>query len=271
MNRLTQWVGGRLGRYLTRPIRTTSAGWPLDRAQLAAHVRAGDVLLIEGVSRVSSAIKYLTQSTWSHAALCVGDATGLHAPDGEPMCLIEADIVDGVRAVPLSTYAGWHGRICRPVGLAADDLARLCAFAVARLGEQYDLKNLADLARYLLPHPPVPSRFRRRMLALGSGDPTRAICSTLIAQAFESIRYPILPIIETVHRGDASRADCIDEILHVRNYSLFVPRDFDVSPYFDVVKPAIASGFDFHHLHWEGAATPAALASPEPAREQRTP
>ena len=46
--------------------------------------------------------------------------------------------------------------------------------------------------RYLMPMP-VPRRWRRRVLALGSGDPTRIICSALIAQAFESVRYPILP------------------------------------------------------------------------------
>ena len=44
-----------------------------------------------------------------------------------------------------------------------------------------DLKNVFDLARYLFPVPPVPSRLRRRLIALGSGDPTRAICSTVIA------------------------------------------------------------------------------------------
>ena len=32
-----------------------------------------------------------------------------------------------------------------------------------------------------------------RMIALGSGDPTRAICSTMIAQAFGLVHYPILP------------------------------------------------------------------------------
>lgn len=36
----------------------------------------------------------------------------------------------------------------------------------------------------------------------------------------------------------------IDEILHAHHHSLFVPRDFDVSPYFAVVKPSLAAGFD---------------------------
>lgn len=57
-------------------------------------------------------------------------------------------------------------------------------------GNQYDLRNVIDLARYLLPTPPVPLRFHRLLLALGNGDPIRAICSTLIAQAFQSIAIP---------------------------------------------------------------------------------
>lgn len=31
---------------------------------------------------------------------------------------------------------------------------------------------------------------------------------------------------------------------------LFVPRDFDVSPYFEVVKPTLAQGFDYRQLNW---------------------
>jgi hypothetical protein len=83
-----------------------------------------------------------------------------------------------------------------PTDLSERDRLHLVEFACSRIGEQYDLKNIVVLARYLIPMTPVPSKWRRRMLASGSGDPTRAICSTLIAQCFQSIRYPILPIVE---------------------------------------------------------------------------
>ena len=88
------------------------------------------------------------------------------------------------------------------------------------------------------------------MLALGSGDPTRAICSTLIAKAFQSVRYPILPIVESGPSKDPACPGCVAELLHVRHHSLFVPRDFDVSPYFDVVKPTLAAGFNPRRLVW---------------------
>jgi hypothetical protein len=58
---------------------------------------------------------------------------------------------------------------------------------LARRGKQYDARRIIDLARYLSPYPAAPVWFRRRMLAIGSGDPTKAICSTLIAAAFDPL------------------------------------------------------------------------------------
>jgi hypothetical protein len=83
------------------------------------------------------------------------------------------------------------------------------------------------------------------MIAFGSGDPTKIICSALIAQAFDAVRYPILPKITRAASRKARR-----EILHIRDSSLYMPRDFDISPYFEVVKPTIVHGFDYLALHW---------------------
>lgn len=249
MKRLLQYFGAQLSRYLTRPSSApyTSPATNLDR--LRSVLRPGDVLLVEGNFRISGVIKYLTQSTWSHAALYVGDGLGRDA-NGESLCFIEADAVHGVRGTSVYEYEGLHTRICRPVGLTSADADRVIAYAKARLGHRYDLKNVIDLVRYLLPTPPVPVGWRRRMLALGSGDPSRAICSTLLAQAFQSIRYPILPVVSREMVDDPSCRDCIREIMHIRHHSLFVPRDFDVSPYFEIVKPSINSDWDYRQLEW---------------------
>ena len=90
--------------------------------------------------------------------------------------------------VPLSKYAHFNTRICRAVGLGDASKQKVVDYALARIGKQYDSKQIVDLARYLFPYPPVPVWFRRRMLSIGSGDPTKAICSTLIAEAFASIQ-----------------------------------------------------------------------------------
>ncbi len=242
-------IGKRLAAYLAAPrdlesVRTSRPG------ALAACLQVGDVLLIEGTSRFSSAIKYLTQSSWSHAALYVGDALGKTNAQGEVLNLIEADIIVGVQAVPLSHYESWHTRICRPQGLTDTDCIQLIEHARSRLGHHYDLKNIFDLARYFIATPPVPGSWKRRMLAFGSGDPTRAICSSLIAEAFQSIHYPILPDIELQGKQTRKGRHYVDEIMHIRHHSLFVPRDFDVSPYFDIIKPTLVQGFDFHKLTW---------------------
>ena len=101
---------------------------------------------------------------------------------------------------PLSKYSRFHTRVCRPIGLTADDCARVCTYAAERIGFDYDVKNIFDLLRYLLPLP-VPQRWRRRMMSLGSGHPTRIICSALIAQAFEHVHYPILPKVTRMESG----------------------------------------------------------------------
>jgi hypothetical protein len=249
----TSLLGRLLARFLTRPHHVHGTSAPADLARLKACLRPGDVLLVEGHSRISTAIKYLTQSTWSHAALYVGPRSELPEVRGEAPCFVEADTVDGVRAVGFAQFAGLHARVCRPASLSGEEVARVIAHVLARIGHRYDMRNIIDLARYVIPTPPVPLRWRRRLLVLGSGDPTRAICSTLIAQAFESVRYPILPIVEQRPRGDPLCPACVDEILHVRHHSLYVPRDFDVSPYFGIVKPTLADDFDHRQLSWHEA------------------
>jgi hypothetical protein len=260
-----RWIGARLGAYLSKTVPSPGTAAATDTAKLLACLQPGDVVLVEGHSRVSGAIKYLTQSTWSHAALYTGQPVGGVDERGLERSFVEADLQQGVRAVSVAEFEGLHCRICRPVGLTAADIAAVSGYVTARLGQQYDLRNVFDLARYLFPTPPVPTRWRRRMIALGSGDPTRAICSTLIASAFQSVRYPILPQIEALPSSDPHCVGCIEHILHVRHHSLYVPRDFDVSPYFEIVKPTLAFGFNHRLLRWDDAV---AQAQPVAAQGQ---
>jgi len=73
----------------------------------------------------------------------------------------------------------------------------------------------------------------------------------LVAQAFQSIRYPILPKITLELAVNRDCKGCVQELLHIRHHSLFTPRDFDVSPYFQIVKPTLENGFDHRALCWD--------------------
>ena len=245
-------IGKLIADYLQTELKGYPPFMPSDPEYLRGMIAPGDVLLVEGNNRVSGIIKYLTQSTWSHAALYVGPVDGAHEPGGEQHVLIEANVGEGVMSAPLSKYFSYHTRICRPIGLSYEDRYTVCRYAINRIGFGYDTKNILDLMRYLIPLP-VPQRWRRRLIAFGSGDPTKMICSALIAQAFDAVRYPILPKITRAGSKAARR-----EILHIRDSSLYMPRDFDISPYFEIVKPTVVHGFDYTALHWADKQKPLA-------------
>ncbi len=249
-DRAQGWLGRNIAQYLTQPVHGYEPAYPPDANALARVLQPGDVLLVEGNTRVAGIIKYLTQSTWSHSAQYVGEIPGRVTPDGEPHVLVEAEIDEGVVTSPLSKYRNSHVRICRPHALTPQDRQAVVRFMVDRIGYQYDVKNVTDLLRFLVPLP-FPVRYRRRLMALGSGEPTRAICSTLIAEAFQSVRYPILPRVKGPDDDRKVKSEFArEEILFIRHHSLYTPRDFDISPYFAVVKPTLETGFDYKRYLW---------------------
>lgn len=268
----------RIGRFFAGRLSAPTSGYipftPSDLETMRKIMRPGDILLVEGNQKVSSIIKYLTQSTWSHAAIYVGNAidepvAGNNEPHECP-CLIEVNLGEGCITAPLAKYETYNTRICRPVGLTDDDANAVVQFMISKIGLQYDHSNIFDLLRYFFPLP-IPAQFRRRMIALGSGDPSRAICSSLIAQAFQSVGYPVLPVFEGLREEECHEGHCYHEVLHIRHHSLFAPRDFDLSPYFEVVKPTLKRGFDYKTLKWSGKVADYDIlkktrpAEPEPA------
>jgi len=77
------------------------------------------------------------------------------------------------------------------------------------------------------------------------------------------VRYPILPKVTLLENEQAR-----EEILEIRHSSLYAPRDFDISPYFAVVKPTIAKGFDYKSMAWadrpaDAPVIPAPALAPE--------
>lgn len=261
-------------KILTKRLRNYTSRCPNDLDELKNHIKKGDVILLEGEQRVSEVIKYLTQSSWSHAALYIGDellrrnhpqAGQARAAFGEEAnyLLVEALVEGGVVVSPLSKYLNLNIRVCRPHNLRKDHVQHILDEVIHQLGHEYDLQNVFDLARYFLPVSIVPRRFRRKALHFGSRLPTQVICSSMIAAAFDTVGFPVVPQITTqpvtltprswrerlLSFANGSRSQFV---FHRPHHSLVTPRDFDLSPYFEIVKfNMIESGrFDYSKIVW---------------------
>lgn len=276
-SRLRHFLYRHASRILSAPLGTYHRSSSQDVEQLKRHVRKGDVLLVCGDQRVSEVIRYLTQSSWSHAAIYVGDELLRRDParareleerfgDDARHLIVEALIDEGVVASPITKYRGFHLRLCRPFGIAERDVARVMDLVLEHIGADYDLTNLLDLARYFLPVSIVPARFRREALEFGSGKPTEVICSSMIARAFDAVGFPILPrpagdpaengaspgaaaggpapyhAASDVPSWPSRRPLARDLRLHRRPHALITPRDFDLSPYFEIIKFSLIEG-----------------------------
>lgn len=186
--------------------------------------------------------------------------------------MVEALVESGVVYSPISKYRDFNLRVCRPYNLANGDLNRLIDEAMRALGGSYDIRNVIDLARYFLPVSLVPRRFRRKALQFGSGEPTRVICSSMIAECFERVKFPIVPSFEELPvdsslarqaglRRLISRPDVRRRYGVLRRVSttLITPRDFDLSPYFEVVKFNVIEDlkFDYRRIMWAEEEPPA--------------
>ncbi len=151
--RLLEWIGKRLAHKLVQTTSGYQLYTPSDYETLCSTLQPGDVLLVEGNQHVSVVIKYLAQSTWSHAALYIGDALPETEDGSERGRLIEVNLGEGCVATPLSRYETFNTRICRPTGLTTADRQKVVDFMVDKIGLQYDVKNIFDLLRYFFPHP----------------------------------------------------------------------------------------------------------------------
>ena len=110
-------------KLLTKPLAQYALKVPNDTVRLKRYIRKGDVVLVEGNERISECIKYLTQSSWSHSAIYVGDEALRRDPE---MCRrvleqfgeeanhlnVEALVDEGV-VLSLAKYRDFNIRVCR--------------------------------------------------------------------------------------------------------------------------------------------------------------
>src|SRR3990167_1295398 len=214
---------------------------PFDFNRLKYEIRPGDVLLIEGRSIVSSVIRNITQSSWTHAALYIGRIIDFEDkaiqeflmqqvknPKPHTRLIVEGLLNKGIILSTLSQYRHHHIRICRPIGITPFDMHSVISYALRSVGTPYNVRHLLDLARFLLPWSILPRRWGSSLFRTRTGEPEPGICSSLIAEAFASIHFPILPYI----KQDSDKGTEWFQ----RNPYLFTPKDFDVSPYFEIIK-----------------------------------
>jgi cell wall-associated NlpC family hydrolase len=256
-------------RALTRRRATYHHILPSHVGILRTTLRKGDVVLVDGDQRVSQVIKYLTQSSWSHAALYVGDELWHRHPErrvelGSRLgpdtrhVLIEATMEEGVVASPLAKYEQHNLRVCRPHGLRPEHCRAVLDEVLGQLGSSYAVADLLALARYFFPVSIIPLRWHRRALELGDHVTKQVICSTLIARAFHHVGFPILPAVSPVSSTRSApwpawlRRGPYPHVFQREPCALITPRDFDLSPYFDVVKlTAVAErDFDYRRIRW---------------------
>lgn len=144
----------------------------------------GDVVFVRGAGWVSTAIKDITRSPYSHVALAVSSTM-----------LIEAQGMREVGYEYASAYAG-HADVYR-TSLSADILDRVIAKAESHVGERYDYFLIAlELVR----------EETGVELPYNEDEHHDLICSMLIADAFRP-EYDPCPGIEYPAPSDEAKSE----------------------------------------------------------------
>lgn len=226
-----------------------------DFDRICREIIPGDVLLMEGSSYASTLIKRVTHSYWSHASLYIGRLHSIEDPETRELIsqhykcapsdqlLLETWPGQGTVINPITRYREQHIRICRPNGISYEDTQRVISYAVSHLGGEYDFKHFVDLGAYMIAGKWLPAKLSRKLFKMqGRTKTSKDICSVLIAEAFISVNFPILPLILEEKDGK--------QVMIHRNPQLFVPSDFDYSPYFNIIKYPIIPGQSNSHYHY---------------------
>jgi len=254
---LTDWIIDKFSRFLMKSRSPTYKDFYCDFDKMCRNAQPGDVLLIQGRNRISNIIRHVTLSPWTHAALYIGRVNDIEDPKSHEIAsrfcvdhlgrqlIVESNLGCGTILSDIKRYEDYPIRILRPQQLTKEDTNKIVQFAIGKLGTQYDVRQILDLARLLFPWGFFPKRWRSTLFEHNALQPTKDICSSMIAEAFQSVEYPILPLIESGYEKE------IEFIW--RNNRLYTPRDFDYSPYFDLKRypffPLEKPG-EYHHLPW---------------------
>ncbi len=228
-----------------------------DFEKLSHGIRPGDVVLVEGRSRVSDVIRLITQSRWSHSAIYIGRLHDIqdtqhrdillshYSASPDTQLLVEGILGKGMIVTPLMDYIKDNLRVCRASTISAKDAQNVVNYSIEQLGIGYNVRQLFDLARFIFPWRILPRKWRSTLFTRLPDETTKTVCSAMIAEAFNSVHYPILPLF----RRDSEKG----VELIPRNTRLYTPADFDYSPYFDIKKYPFMGATDstpYRDLPW---------------------
>ncbi len=265
--------------YLMRRLESPAKGYQQriynNFENLYKHIRKGDIVLVEGRSRISRIIKLFSNSHWSHNAMYIGDEL---IKKGQPLrekyleefgedahhLVIEAFTGKGVIASPIRKYHDHNIRVTRPFGISSKDLRSVIAEVIGNLGKQYDQQNIIDIALMLLPSWMHPFKKRTITACIGNCTEFQVICSGMVAQAFHNVGYPIAPGLDSPSEDPKTlKKNPYGAKLVMRHYSQVLPRDFDLSSNFEIIKFNIIKGgkFNYKSLPWDEELVDTELAS----------
>lgn len=231
-----------------------------DFDRIKQSAKPGDVLLIEGRSSVDGTIKKLTQSHWSHGALYIGRLIDIddmalrelvrsHIDcDTDTPLIVHSVLGQGTIIEPLQELEREHIRLCRPKGLAKGDVQQVIRYMLSQVATDREEYHFMDIMRFFFPWSLVPQRWRMPLLRYNYGKHVELVSCSVIANAFGFVQFPIMPLVKTTRNGGTQ--------LLRRKPRLCMPVDFDVSPYFEIVKyPFIDfANYTGHNLiPWKGS------------------
>ena len=217
----------------TGPIRLS------DFERVRQMLEPGDVILIDGQSRLDDTLKSITLSRWSRAALYLGRLHDIADPamratlaaylpcSPDTQLVVQARLDRGLVLEPLSVLEPDHLRICRPRGLPAGEQREVTRYAVSRLGIGSE-RAWWSLLALLMPWSWLPRRWRTGLFARTASGLLRLLSGTTLGEAYSFVQFPVLPLVK--------RADQDQPRLYRRQPRVFFAADFDHSPYFDVIK-----------------------------------
>lgn len=253
MFKMSHW----LGNYLMKEENLVD-NHLCDFDKIVYELRPADVVLVEGQSIAARVIQQVTLSPWSHAFIYVGRVHQIEDKsvrkiveshpgiDLDSRLIIEGFMGKGIVFSTLESYSQYHLRICRPKGISRHDAQSVINCAIGQVGFHYDNWQIFDLFRFLIPWSILPKTWRSSLFTFKPGHETKTVCSTMIAKSFQSVQFPILPLVQVDEKGSIS--------LYHRNPKLYTPKDFDYSPYFEIIKyPFIENSNPalYRHLPWK--------------------